>query len=196
LIASPFHWLCPHAGRQPAAIFAPRPPKPGVDFSLAHRIAGLDKLAIHTCFQRSRAVSVSNSCAASQPPRVLTELDHVRIGKWLDAQPQPHAPLRQLLDNADLVASDDVAPDVVTMRSRVRVTDPQGGGDAHDLSLVYPDEADASLGRVSILSPVGTALLGLRVGQVARWQAPGGQSAALRVDAIAYQPEASGEPLR
>jgi len=141
-------------------------------------------------------MSVSSpSATASTPSRVLTELDHVRIGKWLDAQPQPHAPLRQLLDNAELVASDTVAPDVVTMRSRVRVTDPHGS-DARDLMLVYPDEADASLGHVSILSPVGTALLGLRVGEVARWQAPNGQTAALRVDALAYQPEASGEPLR
>ena len=141
-------------------------------------------------------MSVSSpSATASTPPRVLTELDHVRIGRWLGAQPQPHEPLRQLLDNAELVASDTVAPDVVTMRSRVRVTDPHSGN-ARDLMLVYPDEADAALGRVSILSPVGTALLGLRVGQVARWQTPGGQSAALRVDALAYQPEAGGEPLR
>jgi regulator of nucleoside diphosphate kinase len=47
-----------------------------------------------------------------------------------------------------------------------------------------------------VLSPIGTALLGLRVGEQARWQVPGGQTVALRVDAVTYQPEASGEPLR
>jgi regulator of nucleoside diphosphate kinase len=49
---------------------------------------------------------------------------------------------------------------------------------------------------VSVLSPVGTALLGLRVGGVARWQTPGGDAVALRVDALAYQPEANGELLK
>jgi regulator of nucleoside diphosphate kinase len=126
---------------------------------------------------------------------VLTELDHVRIDKWLDAQPLPYAALRQLLDNADLVDTDAVAPDVVTMRSRVRVSGPQDG-DARELTLVYPDESDASAGSVSVLSPVGTALLGLRVGDVARWQTPAGDTVTLRVDALAYQPEASGDKLK
>jgi regulator of nucleoside diphosphate kinase len=138
--------------------------------------------------------SVSSSAAAIAASRVLTELDHVRIGKWLDAQASANESLRQLLDNADLVSSDAVAPDVVTMRSRVRAR--AADGDSRDLTLVYPDEADASQGRVSVLSPVGTALLGLRVGEVARWQVPGGQTVTLHVDAVTYQPEASGEPLR
>ena len=128
-------------------------------------------------------------------PRVLTELDHVRIGKWLDAQAAPHEALQNLLDNADLVASDAVAPDVVTMRSRVQVAE-SAAGPAREITLAYPDEADAGEGRVSVLSPVGTALLGLRAGDVARWTAPDGRVAELRVSAVAYQPEASGEPLR
>ena len=136
--------------------------------------------------------SVSSSSPVSVPPRVLTELDHVRIGRWLDARSPQHEPLRQLLDNADLVDSAAVAPDVVTMRSRVHLSDLQGGA-PREISLVYPDEADASLGCVSVLSPIGTALLGLRVGEQARWQVPGGQTVALRVDAVTYQPEASGD---
>ena len=142
-------------------------------------------------------MSVSSPFSATPPPsRVLTELDHVRLGKWLQAQSPQSEPLRQLLDNADLVDSAAVAPNVVTMRSRVRVSDPQGG-QPRELTLVYPDEADAALGHVSVLSPVGTALLGLRSGEVARWLAPDGrQAGALRVDAVAYQPEASGDVLR
>ena len=84
-------------------------------------------------------------------PRVLTELDHVRIGKWLDAQAAPHEALQNLLDNADLVASDAVAPDVVTMRSRVQVAE-SAAGPAREITLAYPDEADAAEGRVSVLS--------------------------------------------
>lgn len=140
------------------------------------------------------SLSVSSS-VVSAAPRVLTELDHVRISRWLDARSPQQLPLRQLLDHADLVESAAVAPDVVTMRSRVQVANPEGGA-PREMSLVYPDEADASLGHVSVLSPVGTALLGLRVGDVARWQVPGGETVALRVDALTYQPEASGEPLR
>jgi regulator of nucleoside diphosphate kinase len=132
---------------------------------------------------------------------VLTELDHVRIDKWLDAHDAPrYEALRQLLDNADLVDAAAVAPDVITMRSRVRVSggkqDGKPDGEVRELTLVYPDESDASAGSVSVLSPVGTALLGLRVGETARWQTPAGDTVTLRVDALAYQPEASGDKLK
>jgi len=139
--------------------------------------------------------SSSSSSLSSPAVRVLTELDHVRIGKWLDAQASQHEALLALLDNADLVASDAVAPDVVTMRSCVQVAEP--GADAvREITLVYPDEADAAQGRISVLSPAGTALLGLRVGDVARWPSPDGRESALRVQGVAFQPEASGELLR
>lgn len=140
--------------------------------------------------------SDSSPHASSPPPvRVLTELDHVRLGKWLDANAAQYGALQSLLDNADLVASDAVAPDVVTMRSRVQVIDPEAGS-MREIDLVYPDEADAGRGRVSVLSAAGTALLGLHAGETARWIAPDGSPAALRVQAVIFQPEASGEMLR
>ena len=139
----------------------------------------------------------SSSAVSSSIPstRVLTELDHVRIGKWLQAPRPEHEALQSLLDNAELVSSDTVWPELVTMRSRVRVADPKTGAE-RELSLAYPDEADAALGQVSVLSAAGTALLGLRVGEVAEWATPDGQRAALRVVAVTYQPEANGELLR
>ncbi|WP_051953917.1 nucleoside diphosphate kinase regulator [Xenophilus azovorans] len=142
--------------------------------------------------------SLSSSSSSSSPAsavRVLTELDHVRIGKWLDTHAAQHEALQNLLDNADLVASDAVAPDVVTMRSRVQVAEP-GDGAVREITLAYPDEADAAQGRISVLSPAGTALLGLRAGDVARWTAPDGRVSALQVRAVAFQPEASGDLLR
>jgi len=139
--------------------------------------------------------SSSSSPSSSLAARVLTVLDHVRIGKWLDARATQHEALRSLLDNADLVASEAVAPDVVTMRSRVQVAE-SDAGPVREVTLVYPDEADAAQGRISVLSAAGTALLGLRAGEVARWTAPDGRAAALHVSAVAFQPEASGELLR
>lgn len=138
--------------------------------------------------------SVPSSLSVS-PVRVLTELDHVRIGKWLDAQDAPHRELQSVLDGADLVASEAMAPNVVTMRTRVQV-DGHQPGETREFTLVYPDEVDPTQGRISVLSPVGTALLGRCVGDSVRWAAPDGSESVLRVQSIAFQPEASGELLR
>lgn len=127
--------------------------------------------------------------------RTLTELDHVRIAKLVDAGNPAHADVQAVLDNADLVAPADMAPDVVTMRSRVRVADASGAA-PRELTLVYPREADAAQGQVSVLSPIGTALLGSKVGETACWALPDGREAALQVQAVLFQPEASGDYLR
>jgi regulator of nucleoside diphosphate kinase len=127
--------------------------------------------------------------------RVINELDHVRIAKLLESANAAHADLQDLLDNADLVAPSEMAPDVVTMRSRVRVAE-TNGSDPREIVLSYPDEADAAQGHVSVLSPAGTALLGLKAGDVAGWVMPGGRSSSVRIEAVLFQPEASGELLR
>ena len=61
------------------------------------------------------------------------------------------------------------------------------------MTLVYPPDADAAQGMISVLSPIGTSLLGLSVGDVARWQGLDGKPGALEVRAIEFQPEASGD---
>ena len=146
-------------------------------------------------FPSSSFSPTTSSSAHAAQVRVLTELDHVRLGKWLQAPSAAADALQDVLDSAELVPSAQVAPDVVTMRSRLRVAE-SGVSDAREIALVYPDEADAGQGRISVLSPVGTALLGLRAGQQARWCAPDGRAAVLQVEAITFQPEASGELLR
>ncbi len=126
--------------------------------------------------------------------RTLSELDHVRIARLLGSG-AAHADMQAVLDNADLVAPGEIAPDVVTMRSRLRVSE-LTGDTSRELTLAYPGEADPSCGQLSVLSPAGTALLGLKTGEVARWTQPDGRLAALRVDALLYQPEAHGDHLR
>jgi len=125
--------------------------------------------------------------------RTLTELDHARLAKYADGLPA--SAIQSVLDNAELVAPAEIAGDVVTMRSRVQVVEPHGDRQRRTLTLSYPADADPATGCISVLSPVGTALLGLRVGDVATWVAPDGSGGQLQIAAIAYQPEASGEHL-
>ena len=134
-----------------------------------------------------------------QPPlRTMTELDYVRISKLLGRQSDASGKLPSLnavLDMADLVPSREVAPDVVTMYSRVLV----GGADgsqARELTLCYPADANVDAGHVSVLSPIGAALLGLSPGGTACWTTPHGQAESLQVLAIQFQPEASGDYTR
>ena len=126
-------------------------------------------------------------------PRTLTELDHARLAKYADGL-QASA-IQSVLDNAELVAPSEIAADVVTMRSRVQVVEPTGNHLQRTLTLSYPLDADPATGCISVLSPVGTALLGLRAGDMANWIAPDGTGGQLQIAAVAYQPEASGEHL-
>ena len=121
--------------------------------------------------------------------RTLTELDAVRLERLR----RQGAALRMddLLDTASVVPSRDVAPDVVTMYSQVLVRDAQGG--ENRLTLCYPDVAEPAQGFISVLSPVGLALLGLHVGSVARWQTPDGTQHSAEIVALLFQPEASGD---
>lgn len=101
-------------------------------------------------------------------------------------------PLRALdreLDRAQAVRPEQVPPDVVTMNSKLRMTDLTTGQE-RVVTLVYPDDGNGA-DRISILSPLGTALLGYRVGDEIRWQMPSGDLH-VRVEELLYQPEAAG----
>ncbi len=129
----------------------------------------------------------------SRPP-MLTELDHVRLEALLRrSHVADDSPLAELLDAADLVASRDIDPDVVTMYSRVVVADEASGGATRTLTPVYPQDAAPEEGFVSALSPIGAALLGRSVGERLDWRAPDGAVRAARIVAILFQPEASGD---
>ena len=111
---------------------------------------------------------------------LLTEVDGTEHVRALDGE----------MNRAAVVASDEIPPDVITMRSRVRLS--FGDGEDEEYTLVYPDEADLSENRISVLSPVGTAILGYRAGDVIDWDVPDG-SIDIRVKSVVYQPEAAGD---
>jgi regulator of nucleoside diphosphate kinase len=127
---------------------------------------------------------------------ILTSLDFDRLEALLDSMPANafagRAELQAELERAELVAPDKVPPDVVTMNSTVRFTIAETG-ETFRLTLVYPKDVGSDAGRISVLAPVGSALLGLSVGDEMQWPRPGGGVSTVRVDEVVYQPERSGE---
>lgn len=95
------------------------------------------------------------------------------------------------LARAEVVPARAVRPDIVTMNSRVCFEVGEGGRRC-TRTLVYPWDADASSERLSVLSPLGSALLGLSVGDVIPWPLPDGSTVRVRVLRVLYQPEAEG----
>ncbi|OEC47497.1 nucleoside diphosphate kinase regulator [Pseudomonas sp. 1D4] len=130
----------------------------------------------------------------TQPSIIITRLDLQRLERLLDELEEfgPGAEaLERELARAQVVGHDEVPPGVVTMNSRVHCRDDASGKDYH-LTLVYPQDAGGE-GKVSVLAPVGSALLGLSVGQGIDWPVPGGKTLKLTLLAVEYQPEAAGE---
>jgi regulator of nucleoside diphosphate kinase len=98
--------------------------------------------------------------------------------------------LERELARAIVVSSEAMPSDVATMNSLVRYTD-LGNGVTHMVALVYPAAARIGQGMVSVLSPVGSALLGLSVGQAIEWEFPDGSRRRLRLEQVLHQPERS-----
>lgn len=99
--------------------------------------------------------------------------------------------LEDELARCEEVEPEQVAADVVTMNSRVLLSD-QANGQTLECTLVFPSEADASANRISVVAPLGTAILGYRVGDTIDWAMPGGVRQ-LKILEIHYQPEAAGD---
>jgi regulator of nucleoside diphosphate kinase len=99
--------------------------------------------------------------------------------------------LRDVLKSARIVSPGSVSPDIVTMQSRVRVKDKEDG-QSDELTLVFPEQVDAEEGNVSVVAPLGAALLGCRVGDDVAFRIPKG-TRTIEVEAILYQPEAAGK---
>jgi regulator of nucleoside diphosphate kinase len=97
--------------------------------------------------------------------------------------------LEQELDRAEIVDPGSIPPDVITMNSEVRLKD-LDSGDEMVYSLVFPNHARSGTA-ISVLAPIGTAMLGYRAGDVIRWRVPKGMRQ-LKVLNVLYQPEAVG----
>ena len=100
------------------------------------------------------------------------------------------AALEGELRRARVVPAGEVPPDVITMNSVVRLRD-LDSDETEEYELVYPADADVSLHRISVLAPIGTAILGYRLGDVIEWPVPAGLRR-LRVEEVLYQPERAG----
>ena len=100
--------------------------------------------------------------------------------------------LEEILDLARVVHQKKVPGNVVTMNSRVLFRDVSTGEEG-TVTVVYPADADASGGRISVLSPVGAALLGEAEGAEVELPLPHGQTRRIRINSVLYQPEAQGD---
>lgn len=130
-----------------------------------------------------------------QPKIILTSKDLDRLYALLESLSAAAFPgrteLRAELDRAEVVEPEDVPSDVVTMNSKVRFA--LESGEEFCLTLVYPKDMDGSTERISILAPVGSALLGLSAGEHIEWPRPGGGMMKVHLVEVVYQPERAGE---
>ena len=128
------------------------------------------------------------------PSIIITKPDLQRLERLLDSLddygPAAEA-LEQELSRAQVVERSELPAGVVSMNSRAHCRD-EGSGKDYRLTLVYPQEAGKE-GTVSVLAPVGTALLGMTVGQHIDWPTPGGKVLKLTLLEVEYQPEAAGD---
>jgi regulator of nucleoside diphosphate kinase len=115
---------------------------------------------------------------------IITHNDFLLLSALVDS-----IHLAEELDKADLVDSARLPPNVVTINSRVRFED-EAEGTTREVTVVLPEDADLAKGKVSVLAPVGTALLGLAENQSIVWPFPDGSERRLRVLEVVYQPEA------
>lgn len=131
-----------------------------------------------------------------QPNIVITELDLERLEKLIESLPKGSFPGKEALEaelfRADVVDSHDIPDTVVTMNSTVRFVVNESK-EEFSLTLVYPKDADNSGDKISILAPVGSALLGLNQGDEIQWPKPGGGMMTVRIEEVMYQPERAGE---
>lgn len=97
--------------------------------------------------------------------------------------------LQRELERAEEVSPEEIPTDVITMNSRFRLRDLDTGHEA-DYTLVYPGDADISKGKLSILAPIGTALLGYRERDIVEWEVPAGLKR-FRIEELLHQPEAN-----
>ncbi|MFX4261998.1 nucleoside diphosphate kinase regulator [Pelotomaculum propionicicum] len=128
----------------------------------------------------------------------ITEKDRIRLQKLINEAKEFHPGskeylinLEQELNRAQLVDSKNIPHDVITMNSKVLLKD-LDSGEEMIYTLVYPHEANLLENKISVLAPVGTAIIGLREKDIIDWEIPDG-IIKLKAEKILYQPEAAGD---
>lgn len=130
----------------------------------------------------------------------LTKIDFLRLTNLINREKEINKKdqdnllkLLEELNKAIIVAPEDIDKNVVTMNSVVKFTDLSSKMNIQ-MKIVYPKDADINKKNVSILAPIGTALLGYKKGDIVEWDVPGGKKRYL-INEILYQPEDNGEYL-
>jgi regulator of nucleoside diphosphate kinase len=133
--------------------------------------------------------SLNGLPAASLPPIVIAASEVQRLSALADSGmvlfPRVAQFLARETDRAQIVADDTELRNVVRMGSQVRYRD-DDTGDVRDVVLVYPHEADIALKRVSVLTPVGAALIGLSVGQAIAFETPSHQARSVTILGVTH----------
>jgi len=130
----------------------------------------------------------------------LTQLDHMRLSSLLNMQENiPHhlheeelEELQVEIDRARIKDSDEIPCDLITMNSHFTYLDVTHGK-AGEMTIVYPKFSNTLDHKISVLAPLGIAMLGLREGEEIDWKFPDGQVRKLRILKILFQPEANGD---
>ena len=122
---------------------------------------------------------------------LISEKDYLRIKHVLSFQKSKDFENLEIeIERAKIITDDEVPPDLVTMNSKIRfVSLPDDK--AMTLTIVYPSDSNFSEGKISVLAPLGSALIGLRVNQEINWKFPDGKTKTLKILEILYQPEAN-----
>ena len=133
------------------------------------------------------------------PPIIVSNQDLERLEQLLDSLSASRTPgvdaLQRELERAEIVELDAIPSDVITMNSTARCIN-EDSGKEFELTLTYPVDTHMTHGKVTVLAPVGSALLGLSVGQSIEWPVPSGRKATFRVLEVSYQPEAARKQQR
>lgn len=128
------------------------------------------------------------------PNIIITAPDQARLSDMIAFGGLSKAEIQALkteLSRADIVPPDAVPPDVITMNSRAELLD-LDSNERMEYTVVFPYDADATGGKISILAPIGTGMLGYRVGDTFEQPTPFGVRR-LKVVAVTFQPEATFE---
>jgi regulator of nucleoside diphosphate kinase len=116
--------------------------------------------------------------------KVAEEFGDKRVVRYLEE-------LDEELDRAEAMKPQEIPDDVITMNSTFRLRDVDTDQETV-YTLVFPGDADSARGKVSILAPIGTAVLGYKIGDMIEWEVPAGRKR-FKVEQIVYQPEAAGD---
>lgn len=124
--------------------------------------------------------------------RTLTRIDYARLTRLASQQHDPDSPVQLLLDNSEQVPSASVPATVITMYTQLLLRG-EAEAEPQKVTLCYPADAEPAQGFISVLSPLGASLIGMREGDLAQWRTPLGEERSARIVEVLFQPEATGD---